>query len=123
MDFTLTVGSRFSAVSASSKNRVSPRVADISRKRVFGSVSSGTCHATPRSRSAYQWNSSITTSSIAASQPSRRAILARTSAVQQRIGASRLTVASPVDRPTWSGPNSRQRFIHFSLTSALIGQV
>ena len=38
-------------------------------------------------------------------------------------GASRLTVASPVDRPTFSGPNSRQSAIHFSLTSALIGQV
>ena len=50
-------------------------------------------------------------------------MLASTSAVQQRIGASRLIEASPVERPTISGPNSRQSAIHFSLTSALIGQV
>src|SRR5260221_311454 len=47
----------------------------------------------------------------------------RISAVQQRIGASRFTVASPVLRPTLSGPNSRQSASHFSFTSALIGQV
>ncbi len=56
-------------MSASSKNVTSPSVADISRKRDCGSVSSGTCQATPRSRSAYQWNSSITTSSTLASFP------------------------------------------------------
>ena len=55
--------------------------------------------------------------------PSRRAKFARISAVQQRIGASRLTVASPVLSPTFSGPKSRQSAIHFSLTSALIGHV
>ena len=51
-DFTVTVGRPFKRVIASSKNRVSPSVADISRKRAFGIVSSGTCQATPRSRSA-----------------------------------------------------------------------
>ena len=50
-------------------------------------------------------------------------MFASTSAVQHRTGASRLTVASPVESPTFSGPSSRQRAIHFSLTSALIGQV
>jgi hypothetical protein len=119
----LAVGRSFSRVRASSKNLVSPRVADISRKRVCGNVSSGTCHATPRSRSAYQWNSSITTLSTHEFAPSRRAMFARISAVQQRMGASRLTVASPVARPTWSGPNSRHSAIHFSLTSALMGHV
>ena len=95
----------------------------MSRNRVRGRVRSGTCHATPRSRSAYQWNSSITTSSTHASAPSRKAMFARISAVQQSTGASRLTVASPVERPTFSGPNSRHSAIHFSLTSALIGHV
>ena len=65
----------------------------------------------------------MTTSSTQASSPSRSAMLASTSAVQQSTGASRLTVASPVERPTLSGPSSRHRAIHFSLTSALIGQV
>ncbi len=65
----------------------------------------------------------MTTSSTHASSPSRRAMFASTSAVQHRTGASRLTVASPVESPTFSGPSSRQRAIHFSLTSALIGQV
>ena len=50
-------------------------------------------------------------------------MLARTSAVQHSTGASRLTLASPVARPTRSGPSSRQSVIHFSLTRALIGQV
>ena len=39
-------------VNSSSKNAVSPRVADISRNRAWGSVNNGTCQATPRSRSA-----------------------------------------------------------------------
>ncbi len=55
--------------------------------------------------------------------PSRSAMFARISAVQQRIGASRFTDASPVLSPTFSGPNSRQSASHFSFTSALIGQV
>ena len=49
---TVTVGRPFSRVSSSSKNAVSPSVADISRNRACGNVSNGTCHATPRSRSA-----------------------------------------------------------------------
>ena len=59
-DRTETLGRPLRRVSASSKNAVSPSVADISRNRVYSSVSSGTCQATPRSRSAYQWNSSST---------------------------------------------------------------
>ena len=65
----------------------------------------------------------MTTSCTAAFAPSRSAILARISAVQQRIGASRFTVASPVLNPTFSGPNSRHNASHFSFTNALIGQV
>ncbi len=65
----------------------------------------------------------MTTLSTYELPPSRRAMLPRISAVQQRIGASRLTDASPVDSPTLSGPKSRQSAIHFSLTSALMGQV
>ena len=53
----------------------------------------------------------------------RERMLASTSAVQHRLGASRFTDASPVERPTISGPKSRHSAIHFSLTSALIGQV
>ena len=65
----------------------------------------------------------MTTSRTVASAPSRSAMFARISAVQQRMGASRLTVASPVLRPTLSGPNSRQRARNFSFTNALMGQV
>ena len=119
----MAVGRPLRRVSASAKNVTSPRVADIRRKRAWGSVRSGVCHATPRSRSAYQWNSSITTSSTAAASPSRRAMLARISAVQHRMGASRLIEVSPVDMPTFSAPNSAQASKNFSLTSALIGQV
>jgi len=50
-------------------------------------------------------------------------MLARISAVQQRMGASRFTVASPVASPTRSGPKVRHRSIHFSFTSAFTGQV
>jgi hypothetical protein len=50
-------------------------------------------------------------------------MLASTSAVQHKTGASRLTLASPVERPTFSGPSSRHSDIHFSLTSALMGEV
>jgi hypothetical protein len=49
--------------------------------------------------------------------------LARISAVQQMIGASGFTEASPVIIPTWSDPKSRHRAKNFSLTSALIGAV
>ena len=55
--------------------------------------------------------------------PSRSAMLASTSAVQQMIGASALTLASPVIMPTSAGPNSWHRSKNFSDTSALIGAV
>ena len=54
---------------------------------------------------------------------SRTARFMRISAVQQRMGASRLTAPSPVIMPTRSGPKSRHRSKNFSLTSALMGQV
>ena len=43
--------------------------------------------------------------------------------MQQMIGASGLTDASPVIMPTRSEPNSRHSAKNFSLTSALIGAV
>ncbi len=60
---------------------------------------------------------------VGAPAPARSAMFARISAVQQTIGASRFTVASPVIIPTSSGPNARHRSKNFSLTSALIGAV
>jgi hypothetical protein len=48
---------------------------------------------------------------------------ASTSAVQQMIGASGLTDASPVSIPTFSAPNTAHRAKNFSDTSALIGAV
>ncbi len=65
----------------------------------------------------------MTTSPTSASAPSRSATLARTSAVQQMIGASALTDASPVSIPTLSAPKISQSAKNFSLTSALIGAV
>jgi hypothetical protein len=46
------LGRPVSRVSSSSKKVVSPKVADMSRKRARGKVSNGVCQATPRSRSA-----------------------------------------------------------------------
>ena len=46
-------------------------------------------------------------------------MLARISAVQQRMGASRLTEASPVLRPTLSGPNSRHKRQQFLIDQRL----
>ena len=63
------------------------------------------------------------TSSTLAKGPSRSARFAKTSAVQQMMGAERLTVASPVIIPTFSGPKSRQSAKNFSFTKALMGQV
>ena len=60
---------------------------------------------------------------MVASAPSDNAMFARISAVQHRMGASRFTLASPVESPTFSGPNSRHSAIHFSFTSAFTGQV
>src|SRR3712207_4290031 len=65
----------------------------------------------------------MTTRPTSASAPSRRAMLARTSAVQAMIGASRLTAASPVSMPTFSAPKTPHSAKNFSLTSALIGAV
>lgn len=65
----------------------------------------------------------MTTSPTSASVPSRRAMLARTSAVQQMIGALLFTLASPVSRPTWSAPKTSHSAKNFSLTRALIGAV
>ena len=50
-------------------------------------------------------------------------MFASTSAVQQMIGASGFTLASPVNIPTCSGANSRASAKNFSFTSALIGAV
>lgn len=69
------------------------------------------------------WNSSITTWSMRAFSPSRRAMFATISAVAAMIGAEPLTVASPVIMPTFSAPKISQSEKNFSLTSALIGAV
>ena len=55
--------------------------------------------------------------------PLRSAMLASTSAVQQMIGASGFTLASPVSMPTFSAPKVSQSAKNFSDTSALIGAV
>jgi hypothetical protein len=55
--------------------------------------------------------------------PSRSAIDASTSAVQQITGASELTDASPVSMPTFSVPKILHSSKNFSDTSALIGAV
>ena len=65
----------------------------------------------------------MTTRPIGASAPSRRAMLARTSAVHAMIGASALTAASPVSMPTLSAPNTAHNAKNFSLTRALMGAV
>ena len=58
-----------------------------------------------------------------ASAPSRRAMLARISAVQQMIGASGFTEASPVSMPTSEAPKISHSAKNFSLTRALMGAV
>ena len=63
------------------------------------------------------------TRSASAAAPSRSAMLASTSAVQQMIGASELTLPSPVIMPTLTGPKMSQSAKNFSDTSALIGAV
>jgi hypothetical protein len=60
---------------------------------------------------------------MSAAAPSRRATLARISAVQAMIGASAFTEASPVSIPTLAAPNTSVSAKNFSLTSALIGAV
>src|ERR1700743_2010067 len=56
-----------------------------------------------------------------ASAPSRSAMLASTSAVQQMIGADAFTLASPVIMPTFLAPNVSIRAKNFSDNRALIG--
>ena len=56
-------------------------------------------------------------------RPCRSARLARISAVQQMIGASGLTEASPVSMPTRSAPKVADRSKNFSDTRALMGAV
>ena len=65
----------------------------------------------------------MTTSPTSAREPSRSAMFASTSAVQQMIGALGFTEASPVSMPTFSAPNTSHSAKNFSLTSALIGAV
>ena len=65
----------------------------------------------------------MTTHATSASAPWRRARFARTSAVQQMIGAPGLTDASPVIMPTRSWPKVATASKNFSLTSALMGAV
>ena len=60
---------------------------------------------------------------VGAARPARRAMFASTSAVQQTMGASELTDASPVNIPTFSAPKIAQSAKNFSETSALIGAV
>ena len=65
----------------------------------------------------------MTTRPTSARSPSRSAMLARISAVQQMMGASALTEASPVTMPTLSAPKIWHSVKNFSLTRALIGAV
>ena len=101
----------------------SPSVALISKNCTFGSASSGTCQAQPRSESEKKWNSSIATLSMGASFPSASAWFARISSVQQMTGADVLMCTSPVIMPTFSRPKMSTRLKNFSLTSALMGAV
>ena len=117
------VGRPVRASSERASADTSPSVADMITNWACGSSTKGTCHAQPRSRSATKWNSSMTTWVTDAARPSRRATLARISAVQHTIGASALTAASPVTMPTLSAPNVSTSAKNFSLTRALIGAV
>jgi hypothetical protein len=65
----------------------------------------------------------MTTWPTSAPAPSRSVMFASTSAVQQMIGASLLTDASPVSIPTLRAPKIVQSAKNFSETSALIGAV
>ena len=122
MDFTVTVGRPFRPVSASSKKATSPRVADMRRKRVWGQGKKRYLPGNP---------------AIAVGVPvelvhhhvvhrrifplSQGHVREDLRGARQRTGPPRLTVASPVERPTFVGPSSRQSAIHFSLTSAFDG--
>jgi len=65
----------------------------------------------------------MTTRPASARSPSRSAMFARTSAVQQTIGAVGLTEASPVSMPTLPDPKALHRSKNFSETRALMGAV
>jgi hypothetical protein len=65
----------------------------------------------------------MTTIPASSVPPSRRAWLARISAVAQMTGASPLTVESPVIMPTFSAPKASMSEKNFSLTSAFSGAV
>ena len=65
----------------------------------------------------------MTTRPASAAAPSRSAMLASTSAVQQITGAPAFTLPSPVIMPTRSGPSMSISAKNFSETSALIGAV
>ena len=65
----------------------------------------------------------MTTWPTSAAAPSRKAMLASTSAVQQMIGAPALTEASPVIMPTLPVPNVAHRSKNFSDTNAFTGAV
>jgi hypothetical protein len=65
----------------------------------------------------------MTTPAKGVSTPWRSASLAKTSAVQQTMGASRFTLPSPVISPTCSAPKTRHSSKNFSDTNALIGAV
>ena len=65
----------------------------------------------------------MTTWPTSAAAPSRSAMLASTSAVQQMIGAVAFTLASPVIMPTCAGPNAAHSAKNFSDTRALMGAV
>ena len=65
----------------------------------------------------------MTTWPMSAPTPSRSAMLASTSAVQQISGALAFTAASPVIMPTLAAPKMSQSAKNFSDTSALIGAV
>ena len=101
----------------------SPRVALMMIIWAWGSSERGTCQAQPRSGSAMKWNSSMITWSTWACDPSRSAMFAKISAVQQMMGADALTEASPVTIPTFCAPNISHRAKNFSETRALIGAV
>jgi len=119
----ISVGRPVRSVSFAARSLTSPRVALMSMNWACGNSLVATCHAQPRSGSAMKWYSSATTICTSAWSPSRSAILARISAVQQMIGASGFTEASPVTMPTRSGPKSSTQLKNFSLTRALMGAV
>ena len=93
-------------VRSAARSDRSPSVADISRNWACGSSSSGTCQAQPRSGLGVEVELVHHDQPDVGGRPSRSAMLARISAVQQMIGASAFTEASPVSMPTSSAPKT-----------------